>query len=320
MTSCVIYASARSRKIMKANRLLSELLLLQARGRISTRELAERMEVSQRTAHRDMESLSAAGVPVIALRGSQGGWELDKGWRTQVPALDEEELRTMLMMPQAADRALNKFIAAMPGALQTQAESIRSRVHVDASGWGPWTEDLSALPSTQEAVVRDRKLTFDYRTRDGRTGARTVDPLGVVCKQNSWYLVAKGDSGIRTYRVSRMANAVMLAQGFPRPARFDLAAYWKSSTEQLESQRTAFRVVLEMPAETAAELAKWQPLEPYPAKTGAPGWLRYTVHFENEGQALFVAMGLGSRALVVQPAKLRSRIRQESRTVLDRLT
>lgn len=319
MTSCVIYAEASSKKIMKANRLLSELLLLQARGRVSTRELAERMEISQRTAHRDMEALSAAGVPVVALRGSQGGWELDKGWRTQVPAFDEEELRTMLMMPQSADRALNKLIAAMPGALRSQAVSIRSRVHMDPAGWGPWAEDLSALPTVQEAVVQDRKLTFDYRTRDGRVGPRTVDPLGVVCKQNIWYLVAKGDSGLRTYRVSRISQAVALTRTFTRPADFDLATYWRSSTEQVESQRATLRAVFEMPAETAAEFAKWQRLELLPTKPAIEGWRQYRVHFENDGQALFVAMGLGARVSVVQPAKLRSRVLEELQRVLVRL-
>src|ERR1700744_5246085 len=150
---------------MKSDRLLSALLLLQAHGRLSSRELAERLEISQRTAHRDMEALSAAGVPIVALRGARGGWELEKGWRTKVPGLDEAELRALLMaqpsalgdprLIAAAERAFGKLMAAMPGGMQQQAASIRARVHIDPTGWRPAGEDVSALPVIQEALVND---------------------------------------------------------------------------------------------------------------------------------------------------------------------
>ncbi len=239
---------------MKANRLLSELMLLQARGRISTRELAERMETSQRTAHRDMEALCAAGVPLVALRGAQGGWELDGGWKTQAPGFDEAELAVFMLaqptsvsgpgMAAAAERALNKILAAMPKGLRNQAANLRARMHVDPEGWGPWPEDFAALPVVQEAVANELKLRFDYRTRDQRAGVRTVDPLGVVCKQNAWYLVAKGESGMRTYRISRMSQVVVLEERFERPADFELAAYWKKSAAEFAGQRKPLRAML----------------------------------------------------------------------------
>ena len=144
---------------MKGTRLLSELMLLQAHGRLSCRELAERLEISERTAHRDMEALSAAGIPVFALRGAQGGWELAKGWRTKVPGLDEAELRGLLMaqpsalgdprLVAAAERAFGKLMAALPGSMREQAESMRARLHVDPSGWRPSSENLSMLPIVQ---------------------------------------------------------------------------------------------------------------------------------------------------------------------------
>src|SRR5258708_39336370 len=130
---------------MRADRLLSALLLLQAHGRLTSRELAKRLEVSERTMHRDMEALSASGVPVFAMRGSQGGWQLDEGWRTQVPGLDEAELRAFLMaqpriignprLAAAAERALGKLMAAMPVPMRERAASIRQRLHVDSAGW-----------------------------------------------------------------------------------------------------------------------------------------------------------------------------------------
>jgi predicted DNA-binding transcriptional regulator YafY len=186
---------------MKSDRLLSALLLLQAHGRLSTRELAERLETSQRTAHRDMEALSAAGVPVLALRGAQGGWELASGWRTKVPGLDDAELSALLMsqpsalghpaLAAASERAFGKLLAAMPQRMQTQAASIRARLHIDPVGWHPTSGDLGLLPIVQDAIARDCKLSFLYARADGESGVRTVDPFGIVAKQGIWYLVAR---------------------------------------------------------------------------------------------------------------------------------
>ena len=155
---------------VKADRLLSELMLLQGHGRLSTREIAERLEISTRTAHRDMEALNASGVPIVAYRGAQGGWELEKSWRTQVPGLDDAELRGLIMtqstslgrgkLAAAAQRAFDKFIASLPASARSQAESIRARLHFDPAGWHMDAEDLSMLPIVQEALAQDRKLSF----------------------------------------------------------------------------------------------------------------------------------------------------------------
>ena len=147
------------------------------------------------TAHRDMEALSEAGVPVFALRGAQGGWKLAKGWRTRVPGLDEAELRALLMtqpsalgdprLAAAAERAFGKLMAALPGAMRDQAASIRARLHIDPTGWRPSSEDISSLPVVQDAVARDVKLTFVYRRADGDTAPRTVDPLALSASRTS---------------------------------------------------------------------------------------------------------------------------------------
>src|SRR5215471_11006957 len=167
---------------MKADRLLSTLLLLQAHGRLTGREMARRLEVSMRTVHRDMEALCAAGVPVFALRGSQGGWQLDEGWRTQVPGLDEAELRALLMvapralgdvrLAAAAESALGKLMAALPAAMRERAASIRQRLHVDTTGWRGSGENLAMLPVVQDAVARDRKLAIRYEKSDRETVER----------------------------------------------------------------------------------------------------------------------------------------------------
>jgi predicted DNA-binding transcriptional regulator YafY len=304
-------------------------MLLQAHGRLSTRELAERLEVSQRTAHRDMEALSAAGVPILALRGAQGGWELAKGWRTKVPGLDEAELRALLMsqptglgdpgLTAASERALGKLLAAMPKQMQTQAASIRARLHIDPEGWHP-SADLSMLPMVQDAIARDCKLTFLYSRADGETGVRTVDPFGIVNKQAIWYLVARAPAGMRTYRLSRMKNVMVLAVTFERPAHFDLAHHWKSATAQLQQKITQFQATLAVAPSAAASISRWcrvSPSREVPAAIALPAdWTVLNVSFENIEEARFMALGFGARAQVLAPATLRDQVLGEMRTAL----
>lgn len=313
---------------MKADRLLSVLMLLQARGRATERELAEQLEVSQRTIHRDLEALSAARVPVVALRGSQGGWELDKGWRTQVPALDESELRALLMaqpraaghprLAAAAQSALNKLIAALPGPMREQAAAMREKLHVDPTGWHDSGEDLSMLTLVQDAVARERKLAFDYTKANGDKAPRTVDPLGLIAKGMSWYLVARGANGIRTYRVSRMESVAVLAGGFVRPARFDLAEFWKQSTAELDRQRARYAAILLLSPAVAHRLKGWcvtTPLPGGPHTKGASDRVLIEAVFDSEEHARFTVLGLGSRAKVIKPEALRQWIRSEAEII-----
>lgn len=300
---------------MKSDRLLSELMLLQGYGRLSTRELAERLEISERTAHRDMEALCVAGVPLIAHRGAQGGWELEKGWRTQVPGLDSAELEGLLMaqpgalgsskLTAAAQRALDKLMAALPAQARMQAESIRARLHFDPAGWRMGEEDLSMLPVVQDALARDRKLTFVYTRADGDTSPRTVDPLGIVCKQMAWYLIARAPAGMRTYRVSRIRNAVALALGFKRPARFNLAAHWRRSTADFKEQQRTMTATLALGPEAVRIVKGWHRtilVAKHPAERKLPeGWQIFDVEFESARYARFVVLGLGSNAKTLGP-------------------
>ena len=310
---------------MRADRLLSIVLLLQAKGRASERELAEQLEVSQRTIHRDLEALSAARVPVVALRGSQGGWELDKGWRTVVPGLDESELRALLMarprivghprLAAAAESALNKLMAALPGPMRAHAEAMRERLHVDPTGWRDTGEDLSMLAAVQDAVARERRLVFDYTRADGQRAPRTVDPLGLVAKGLSWYLVGRAPHGIRTYRVSRMESVTVLAVGFERPPRFDLAAHWKSATAELERQRNKYRAVLAVAPEIAGRMHDWIDSKTVTGRTGADipeGWITLQMDFDAQGHARFTVLGMGTRARVLEPKELRDWVRTEA--------
>ena len=315
---------------MRADRLLSALLLLQAHGRLTSRELAKRLEVSERTMHRDMEALSASGVPVFAMRGSQGGWQLDEGWRTQVPGLDEAELHALLMaQPQivgdarlvhAAERALTKLLSALPGPLREKAASIRQRLHVDTTRWYGTVENLSMLPIVQDAVSRDRKLKMVYRPDGKEPSERTVDPLGLVAKGSVWYLVARTPRGFRTYRVSRIREATLLDQPCERPHDFDLVDYWNSSTAQFRD-RPRYNATLRLEPRTAETVKAWGCFSAADAvPDGDPnGWIIVHAQFEDEDHACFIVLGLGPRADVIEPKTLRDRLRSDIGQMSERL-
>lgn len=316
---------------MKADRLLSMLLLLQAHGRLTGRQLATRLEVSERTVHRDMEALCAAGVPVYALRGARGGWQLEENWRTQVPGLDESELRALLMaqpralgdarLAHAAERALGKLMASLPATMREQAASIRQRLFVDSAGWRGTSENLSMLPVVQDAVSRDRRLAITYWRRGGECVERTIDPLGLVAKGSTWYLVAQTTDGYRTYRVSRIEQATLLELPSERPADFDLAAYWTESAARFEEALPRYRTRLRIEPGTARWLKMWrvgwtQETEDPPP---ADGWITLRMVFDTEDEACFVVLGLGRRVDVLEPDALRTRVATEAAAVIQRI-
>lgn len=313
---------------MRADRLLSALLLLQANGKMTGRQLATRLEVSQRTAHRDMEALSAAGVPVLALRGARGGWQLDEQWRTEVPGLDDAELRAFLMvqprvvgdgaLAAAAQRALDKMMAALPVSMRARAAFIRERLYVDTTGWDGTNENLSALPAVQDAVARGRKLSIQYQKANRDETERSLDPLGLVAKGSTWYLVAKTAKGFRTFRVSRIRSVTILDLPVERPADFDLAAYWKTSTREFQDNRHRYATTLRLDPAKAEELKHWHITTELESdgKIDPEGWVTLRVLFEAEEQACFVVQGMAPSVKVLEPAALMERIKENARSVL----
>lgn len=295
---------------------------------MTTRDLARRLEVSERTVHRDMEALSAARVPIYALRGVHGGWQLDEHWRTQVPGLDEIELRAFLMaqprvignprLAAAAERALGKLMAAMPDSLREQAASLRQRLYVDTAGWRGTTENLGMLPIVQEAVTRDRKLCMQYKPSGRERAERVVDPLGLVAKGNAWYLVANTPRGFRTYRVSRITDARVLDDPCERPTAFDLAAYWQASTKRFQDGWRRHIAILRVEPQTAEWMRMWQTASSPQNAPDPDGWVTLHLQFDHENEACFMVLGLGSRVEVIEPESLRDRVVTEARKLVDR--
>ncbi len=206
---------------MRADRLLSILLLLRTERRVTTGELAQRLSVSPRTIHRDMDALSGAGVPVVAERGAGGGWYLLAEYRTNLTGLSAAELQALFVgtparlfadlgLSGAAAGAWIKLHAALPGSQRPDAEDVRERIHIDVAGWRQTEGALPALPTLQAALLGDHRVRIRYRRADDSERERTIDPLGLVAKGSIWYLIAAVAGELRTYRVSRLAAVTLL--------------------------------------------------------------------------------------------------------------
>lgn len=229
---------------MRASRLLTIQMLLQARGRMSARALAGELEVSVRTLHRDVDHLSAAGVPIYAERGRSGGFALLDGWRTTLTGLTPAEAQAVFLSGlagPAAELGLGgelkaaqlKLLAALPAAWRDHAQTVSARLHLDPVDWYREQEPTPLLAVVAEAVWSEGELAVLYESWT-RTSARTIGPLGLVLKAGIWYLVAKLGDQPRTFRVSNLRSAELLPSRVRRPKGFDLAAYWIESTRRFE--------------------------------------------------------------------------------------
>ncbi|MFG3706553.1 helix-turn-helix transcriptional regulator [Micromonospora sp. NPDC047670] len=312
---------------MRASRLVSLLLLLQTRGRMTAPQLAEALEVSVRTVYRDVESLGAAGVPVYAERGPAGGYGLLDGYRTRLTGLTAGEAEALFLagMPgPAAELGLGsvlaaaelKLRAALPAELADRGGRIRQRFHLDAPTWFREPEDTPHLAELARAVWEDRRVRVRYRRwKTPREVTRTLAPLGVVLKAGRWYLVADAGGQVRTYRVGAVLDLTVLDEGFDRPDGFDLARCWQEHAERYE--RGVYRDEARVRMTTAAlELAAHvlPPAMSRAARTAATapdpaGWVRTTVPIESVKHGHVELLKLGAQVEVLAPAELRERFR-----------
>ena len=231
---------------MRADRLVAALLVLQARGRVTAAELAEELEVSERTARRDLEALAMAGVPVYSQPGRGGGWSLLGGARTDLSGLTAAEATTLFLVAgpsapatPAVKAALRKLVRALPEPMRDRAQAAASAIVIDASGWdhrGSIARPVH-LDALQRAVVDGVQIRLGYRGGDGRDSERIAHPLGLVVKGTTWYLIAGTDDGLRTFRVGRVRSVELLPDPVERPEGFDLAAHWQDVMAELDERR-----------------------------------------------------------------------------------
>jgi predicted DNA-binding transcriptional regulator YafY len=330
---------------MRASRLVSILMMLQTRGRVTARALADHLEVSTRTVYRDIDELSAAGVPVVVERGATGGFELLEGWRTTLTGLTPHESQTLFLsgLPgPAAELGLGdtmasahlKLLAALPHAWQVEAQRVSARFHVDLAGWYRRIKPVQHLRALADAVWADRWIAVRYESWEGIV-ERELEPLGLAIKAGEWYLAAlpRGGSGKpgrrsptpRTYRVSNIRE-LAVHDAIARPAGFDLAAYWAESTRRFEHD--IYRGTAEIrlsprgrkvlrgdnaAVEEAIDQAVAQAVAR--AALGPDDWLRVAIPIETLGHATRQMLSLGTDVEVLGPPELRERVAQTARTI-----
>lgn len=239
---------------MRADRLVATLLFLQARGRVTAAQLATELEVSVKTARRDLEALAMSGIPVYPQPGRNGGWQLLGGARTDLSGLTADEARTLFMVAGPASTAtpdakaaLRKLVQALPETFRADAEAAASSTVLDAASWG--SEVVRAprhLDTLRAAVVAGRQVRLTYSDRTRAESVRVIHPLGVVEKGSTWYLVADTANGVRTFRIGRVRDVEVLDDDAVRPAGFDLAEAWAAIVDEVEAKRATCQAVVRL--------------------------------------------------------------------------
>jgi predicted DNA-binding transcriptional regulator YafY len=312
---------------MRASRLLSILASLDARGLVSATELASECEVSVRTIYRDIEALSAAGIPVYSERGSDGGYRMLDGYRMQLNALSPQEADALFMVGlsgPASDLGLgavmvaaqNKILSAMPAHLRAGAEQMRARFHLDAPAWFAHAEQPEYLQAVAAAVWEQRAVRIRYQSWKGEK-FREVEPLGLVMKSGSWYLAAQIDGTVRTYRISRILELTPCDYRFERPAGFDLARYWRDATDRMEADmhrntagiRLSPTGVKMLEMVTSPFVMEATRIEDH---ADANGWRRASMPIGSIRQACVELLKFGIDVEVLEPPELRAKMAEIS--------
>jgi predicted DNA-binding transcriptional regulator YafY len=316
---------------VRASRLVSLLLLLQARGGLTAAELARELEVSVRSIHRDVDALSAAGVPIYADRGPHGGIRLVDGYRTRLTGMTADEAEALFLsgLPgPAAELGLGtvvaaaqlKVMAALPTELRARASRLIQRFHLDPAGWFATGETVPHLAALAEAVWGERRIGLDYERGD-QIVERVVEPLGVVLKAGVWYLVASSEGQIRTYRASRVAGVTPLAEPFERPPGFDLAAHWSESTAAYERDTPRVEVTVRIDPQRLDRVADaiGERVVNAAERLDAPdpeGWLRLRLRLDWPDEVPGRLLAVGSALEVLEPPEMRARLARRAAEAL----
>ena len=308
---------------MRTSRLLSLLILLQLRERLTAEALAEEFEVSVRTIYRDMDKLSAAGVPVYGDRGPGGGFQLLNGYKTRLTGLapDEAEAMFMIGMPgpaaalglgSAATRAGRKILAALPPPWSEMAGRMGERFHLDPIDWYRAAESAEHLPAIARAVLDQRRVAMKY---ESWTGVRDwlIEPLGLVMKAGTWYVVARSGKTERIFKVAKILEQTTQAVTFERPSHFDLATYWSAELARFEAGLRPGSATLRASPTGLQRLASLGHYASQAVKAASPpdanGWAEVHLPIETIDQAALALLGIGPEVQVLEPATLRDELR-----------
>lgn len=311
---------------VRASRLLSIVLLLQNRGRMTAHELAVQLDVSVRTVYRDIEALGAAGIPVYGDAGHHGGYQLIGGYRTRLTGLhvDEAESLALSGVPDAAAElglgavlaaAQSKLAAALPAELRGRVDRVRERFHLDPQGWYRPADQAPFLLPVADAVWNLRRLRVLYRRwTKPQEVERLLDPYGLVLKAGVWYVVAAERSRVLTYRVAQIRELADTGERFERPEDFDLAEYWRAYLTRYDERRFRESATIRLRAALLPSLpdrldaAMAQAIADTAGAPDPDGWVTATVPVESADHAVPMLLGLGPGLEVLGPARLRGRM------------
>jgi predicted DNA-binding transcriptional regulator YafY len=313
---------------VRASRLLSILITLQLHGRVSARALAERFEVSRRTIFRDVDELSAAGVPIYAERGAAGGFALLDGWRTQLTGMTPGEAEALAftgLPATAADLGLSadaaaarlKLLAAMPSTSSDAARRTADRFHLDATPWHRKPAASPVLRTLAQAVWETRRVRVEYESWD-QVSVRLLEPLGVVLKAGEWYFVALRRGKPAIHRLDKVKALTLLDDTFRRPRRFDLGDAWREAVDSFEASLRRERAILRVVPAALSRLDRLgadmaEPLRA--AKPGRDGIREAEVFIESVGYAASLILGFGDDLVVVSPPELREEVARRAAAV-----
>jgi predicted DNA-binding transcriptional regulator YafY len=339
MTSIVRYLCYNKKTFevkMRADRLLSVLMLLQSRGRVTAEKLAGELEVSVRTVYRDIEALSATGVPVYTERGPGGGCVLVEGYRTSLTGLTQNEIKALFMMsvPESLDRlgvseelrtALRKLAAALPENQRADDEVLHRRIYLDWQDWAKQDKPAPHLPAIHRAVREDNKLRITYTELVAggvvEKFTRLVDPYGLAAKGGEWYLVC-ADNCLRVYGVSGIIQADITGESFTRPAGFDLAVFWKEWCAEQEKEREPYPVKVRLSPYLAGLMlihfdTRFRDAVNKAGPPGADGWVTTVLSYDSFWEARKNILNMGNAVEVLEPEPLRLSVMDFARQIVD---
>jgi predicted DNA-binding transcriptional regulator YafY len=307
---------------MRADRLVAILNMLQVRGQVTATEVSEELEISERTARRDLEALGQAGVPIYSLQGRNGGWRLAGGGKTDLSGLTAAETRALFLVAgpsstasPAVRAAVRKLVRALPEPFRAAADATAERIVVDRSGWEtnagprqPWTPPL--LDDVQRCVVEGRQVSLGYVARDGASTTRIVEPLGLASKGAHWYLVGATGAGLRTFRVDRVTSIEETGAAVTRPDNFDLSDAWQLITDKVDDMRAPIVATASIDAEML-QVARW--MFGTRLRIGPPtsaGSISVEIRGQQVRSLAGELAGLGSYVEVHTPADVRDTLRE----------
>lgn len=314
---------------MRADRLIAIVLILQRYGIQTAPQLATRLEVSERTILRDMDALSASGIPVYAERGANGGFRLTEGYRVDLTGMKSPEVRTLFLRgldgilsdlgwDQDAEAARNKLVCAVSAEHRASAEEVSQRIYVDETRWFGRPNASPVLRLIQDAIWRTFRIHLTHEKGNGQVSSRVVSPLALVAKAAVWYLIAERDTELRVYRVNRITNVETLNEHFERPDTFDLRAFWTEWTKRFVENLPRYEAVLWVESGAFDTFMKQSSFPTERIDVYArEGYTAVRVTYEMLEMARATVLEYNCNMFVVSPKELQAAVLERARQVLE---